>query len=395
MIAEKKYSLLVNLLLQVMFVGILLGLFRTAIPALSESIFNVPKESFIFLSTFIIAFGVIKGISNYYAGILADKYNRKNILLLGWLVALPVPFVIYFSTNWYYIILATFIIGINQGLTWSVTQIASVDITRKESRGFVVGLNEFSGYFGVAVGGILVSYMTYLFSIKIALFIFSITFILIALLYCIFLIEDTKKYANILSNENPKNIFFYVSWKNKKLFAYSQIGHIEKFLDTFIWIFFPVYLFNNGLSLIQISYIVGIYAFTWGILQIFSGLYSDYVGRNLLIIIGMLICSITLPLCLLSLEISWWMMCSFFLGVGMALLYPSISSAVNDNCDDSWRASGIGIYRFWRDTGYATGALLLGIITSFINVESGFIFVSFSMILSTLILILTLKKYGQ
>tara|TARA_B100000767_G_scaffold261503_1_gene273181 strand:- start:949 stop:2136 length:1188 start_codon:yes stop_codon:yes gene_type:complete len=395
MIAEKKYSLLVNLLLQVMFVGILLGLFRTAIPALSESIFNVPKESFIFLSTFIIAFGVIKGISNYYAGILADKYNRKNILLLGWLVALPVPFVIYFSTNWYYIILATFIIGINQGLTWSVTQIASVDITRKESRGFVVGLNEFSGYFGVAVGGILVSYMTYLFSIKIALFIFSITFILIALLYCIFLIEDTKKYANILSNENPKNIFFYVSWKNKKLFAYSQIGHIEKFLDTFIWIFFPVYLFNNGLSLIQISYIVGIYAFTWGILQIFSGLYSDYVGRNLLIIIGMLICSITLPLCLLSLEISWWMMCSFFLGVGMALLYPSISSAVNDNCDDSWRASGIGIYRFWRDTGYATGALLLGIITSLINVESGFIFVSFSMILSTLILILTLKKYGQ
>ena len=395
MIAEKKYSLLVNLLLQVMFVGILLGLFRTAIPALSESIFNVPKESFIFLSTFIIAFGVIKGISNYYAGILADKYNRKNILLLGWLVALPVPFIIYFSTNWYYIILATFIIGINQGLTWSVTQIASVDITRKESRGFVVGLNEFSGYFGVAVGGILVSYMTYLFSIKIALFIFSITFILIALLYCIFLIEDTKKYANILSNENPKNIFFYVSWKNKKLFAYSQIGHIEKFLDTFIWIFFPVYLINNGLSLIQISYIVGIYAFTWGILQIFSGLYSDYVGRNLLIIIGMLICSITLPLCLLSLEISWWMMCSFFLGVGMALLYPSISSAVNDNCDDSWRASGIGIYRFWRDTGYATGALLLGIITSFINVESGFIFVSFSMILSTLILILTLKKYGQ
>ena len=395
MIAEKKYSLLVNLLLQVMFVGILLGLFRTAIPALSESIFNVPKESFIFLSTFIIAFGVIKGISNYYAGILADKYNRKNILLLGWLVALPVPFIIYFSTNWYYIILATFIIGINQGLTWSVTQIASVDITRKESRGFVVGLNEFSGYFGVAVGGILVSYMTYLFSEKIALFIFSITFILIALLYCIFLIEDTKKYANILSNENPKNIFFYVSWKNKKLFAYSQIGHIEKFLDTFIWIFFPVYLINNGLSLIQISYIVGIYAFTWGILQIFSGLYSDYVGRNLLIIIGMLICSITLPLCLLSLEISWWMMCSFFLGVGMALLYPSISSAVNDNCDDSWRASGIGIYRFWRDTGYATGALLLGIITSFINVESGFIFVSFSMILSTLILILTLKKYGQ
>ena len=394
MIAEKKYSLLVNLLLQVMFVGILLGLFRTAVPALSESIFNVPKNSFIFLSTFIIAFGIIKCVANYYAGIFADKYNRKIVLLIGWLVAFPVPFIIYFATNWYYIIFATFIIGINQGLTWSVTQISSVDVTKNEKRGFAVGLNEFSGYFGVAIGGVLVSYMTSLFSVKVALFLFSIVFILIAFLYCIFLIEDTKKYANVFNNKNPENIFFYVTWKNKKLFAYSQAGHIEKFIDTCIWIFFPIYLFNNGITLMDISYIVGTYAFTWGILQIFSGLYSDYVGRNLLIISGMLICSIALPMCLLSLEVSWWLLCSFLLGFGMALLYPSISSAVNDNCDDSWRATGIGIYRFWRDTGYATGALGLGIVTSMINIEAGFIFVSFSIIISTLILILIIKKYG-
>ena len=394
MIAEKKYTALVNLLLQVLFVGILLGLFRTAIPALSESVFLVPKNSFIFLSTFIIAFGIIKGIANYYAGVFADKYNRKTVLLLGWLVAFPVPFIIYFATNWYYIILATFIIGINQGLTWSVTQISSVDITKNENRGFIVGLNEFSGYFGVAIGGILVSYMTSLLTVKIALFLFSIIFILIATLYCIFLVKETKSYANIAFGKNPKNVFLYVTWTNKKLFAYSQAGHVEKFVDTCIWIFFPVYLFNNSVTLIEISYIVGTYTFTWGIFQIFTGLYSDYVGRNLLIISGMLICSIVLPLCLLSLEFSWWITCSFFLGLGMALLYPSISSAVNDNCDDSWRASAIGIYRFWRDTGYATGALGLGIVTSLINIEAGFIFVSFSMILSTLILIFTLKKYS-
>ena len=394
MIPENKNSLLVNFLLQVMFVGILLGLFRTAVPALSESIFNVPKNSFIFLSTFVIAFGLIKGVSNYYAGIFADKYNRKNVLLAGWIVALPVPFIIYFATSWYYIIAATFIIGINQGLTWSVTQISSVDITNKENRGFVVGLNEFSGYFGVAIGGILISYMTSLFPIKLSLFIFSIIFILIALLYCLFLIKDTKKYANISHNIDPKNIFLYVTWTNKKLFAYSQAGHIEKFIDTCIWIFFPIYLFNYGVTLLNISYIVGVYALTWGILQIFSGLYSDYIGRNILIVVGMLICAITLPLCLLSLNISWWITCSFFLGLGMALLYPSISSAVNDNCDDNWRASAIGIYRFWRDTGYATGALFIGIISSLYNIEAAFIFVSVSMILSTLILILTLKKYG-
>ena len=394
MIPENKKSLLVNFLLQVMFVGILLGLFRTAVPALSESIFNVPKNSFIFLSTFVIAFGLIKGVSNYYAGIFADKYNRKNVLLAGWIVALPVPFIIYFATSWYYIIAATFIIGINQGLTWSVTQISSVDITNKENRGFVVGLNEFSGYFGVAIGGILISYMTSLFPIKLSLFIFSIIFILIALLYCLFLIKDTKKYANISHNIDPKNIFLYVTWTNKKLFAYSQAGHIEKFIDTCIWIFFPIYLFNYGVTLLNISYIVGVYALTWGILQIFSGLYSDYIGRNILIVVGMLICAITLPLCLLSLNIIWWITCSFFLGLGMALLYPSISSAVNDNCDDNWRASAIGIYRFWRDTGYATGALFIGIISSLYNIEIAFIFVSVSMILSTLILILTLKKYG-
>ena len=392
MISEKNYSLLANLILQVMFVGILLGLFRTAIPALSESIFNVPKNSFMFLSTFIIAFGVIKGVSNYFAGIFADKYNRKNVLLIGWLIALPVPFIIYLATNWYYIILATFIIGINQGLTWSVTQIASVDITKYERRGFVVGLNEFSGYFGVAIGGILVSFMVSTMSIKIALFSFSLIFILIASLYCIFLIKDTKKYANISSEKNPKNIFSYVSFRNKKLFAYCQAGHIEKFVDTCVWIFFPIYLFNNGITLLDISYIVGTYAFTWGVLQIFSGLYSDYIGRNLLIITGMLICSISLPLCLLSLEFSWWIICSFFLGLGMALLYPSISSAVNDNCDDSWRATGIGIYRFWRDTGYASGAFGLGLVASIINIESGFIFVSFCMLISALVLILNIKK---
>ena len=395
MITEKKYTALVNSLLQVMFVGILLGLFRTVIPALSESEFSVPKNSFLFLATFIIAFGIVKGIANYYAGIFADKYNRKIVLLLGWLVAFPVPFIIYFATNWYYIILATFIIGINQGLTWSVTQISSVDITKNENRGFIVGLNEFSGYFGVAIGGILVSYIvgSGLLDPDVASFLFSMIFILIATLYCLFLIKDTKSFANISIGENPKNIFLYVTWTNKKLFAYSQAGHIEKFVDTCIWIFFPVYLFNNSVTLIEISYIVGTYAFTWGILQIFTGLYSDYVGRNLLIISGMLICSITLPLCLLNLELSWWITCSFFLGLGMALLYPSISSAVNDNCDDSWRSSAIGIYRFWRDTGYATGALGLGIVTSLINIEAGFIFVSFSMIISTLILILTLKKY--
>lgn len=394
MISEKKYFLLVNLLLQVLFVGILLGLFRTAIPALSESIFNVPKNSFIFLCTFIVAFGLVKGIANYYAGVLADKYNRKIILIYGWIIVLPVPFIIYFATNWYYIILATFIMGINQGLTWSVTQISSVDITNDKHRGFAVGLNEFSGYLGVALGGILVSYMTSLLPVKIALFSFSLIFIFIALLYCVFLIEDTKKYASTELINNPENLFFYVSWKNRKLFAYSQAGHVEKFVDTCIWIFFPIYLFNNGITLMEISFIVGTYTLTWGVLQIFTGLYSDYIGRNLLIIAGMLICSIVLPMCLLNLELSWWIMCSFFLGLGMALLYPSISSAVNDNCEDSWRASAIGIYRFWRDTGYATGALGLGIITSIINIEFGFIFVSFSMLLSTLILILTLRKYG-
>ena len=391
MIAEKKYALLVNLLLQVMFVGILLGLFRTALPALSESIFNVPRDSFIFLSMFIVAFGIVKGIANYYAGVFADKYNRKIILIIGWLVAVPVPFIIYFSTNWNSIILATFIIGINQGLTWSVTQISSVDITESERRGLSVGLNEFSGYFGVAVGGILVSYMTTLLSVKLALFSFSLIFILIAILYGIFLIEDTKKYANVIRQDNPQNIFFYVSWKNKKLFAYSQAGHIEKFVDTCVWVFFPIYLFNNGITLIEISYIVGTYAFTWGVLQIFSGLYSDYIGRNLLIVAGMLICSIFLPMCLLSLEFNWWLICSFFLGLGMALLYPSISSAVNDNCEDTWRATGIGIYRFWRDTGYATGALGLGLVASVVNIEAGFIFVSISMIMSVLILILILR----
>ena len=206
--------------------------------------------------------------------------------------------------------------------------------------------------------------------------------------------KENKNYDKLMfcKNKADKNIILKLNKYKDRLGVYTWLKkcmNSSKYLDSRLktrW--------NNGIKLIEISYIVGTYAFTWGVLQIFSGLYSDYIGRNLLIITGMLICIITLPLCLLSFELSWWLACSFLLGVGMAMLYPSISSAVNDNCDDSWRASGIGIYRFWRDTGYATGALLIGIVTSVINIEAGFIFVSFSMILSTLILILTIKKYG-
>ncbi len=389
----KNNILFFHLILQVLLVGLILGLFRTVIPALAEVDFGVPKGSFILLSTFVMSFGLVKGVSNYYAGTFSDRFNRKIVLVAGWILAIPAPLLIFYAENWYYIILATSIIGIHQGLTWSVTQISSVDITEQQSRGFAVGLNEFGGYVGVAFGGILVSYLTDLYDVRTASLIFSYFIIFIALLLITFFVNDTKKYINEentkykVDKKYIKDVFFKVSWKDKRLFSYCQSGHIEKYIDTAVWIFFPVYLYKIGMPILEISYIVGIYTVTWGVLQIFTGLYSDYVGRDKLIIFGMVICSIIIAICPIYDSFLWWSINSFILGVGMAMLYPSISSAVNDNSNEEWRATAIGVYRFWRDTGYASGAILIGIFSSIYTIESSFYFVSVIMLISVIVLI--------
>ncbi len=393
-------------LLQVLLVGMTLGMMRTVIPALAEREFGVPKGSFLMLMAFVVAFGFVKGTLNFVAGRLSERIGRKQVLLFGWLIALPIPPMIMYATSWNWIVAATILLGINQGLTWSMTQTAKLDITHPQQRGLTIGLNEFSGYFGVALAGIITAYLSQWLGARIGLMWFGMSTVVIAIITTQLWVRDTLPWAHSEARAHaagravgpvpryPKNIseypgtwevFSLMSWRDKRMLALSQAGLVEKFVDALIWVFYPVYLYQQGLSLANIGWVVGMYGFVWGGSQFVTGKLSDHIGRRWPIISGMWLCGIGVGLTLMAEGLYWWSFSAALTGLGMALLYPNLSAAVGDIAHPNWRGSAIGIYRFWRDLGYGIGALLLGVASNASGVLStGFWLVSCAMLLSGL-----------
>lgn len=397
-------SQFIHQLLQVLLVGLTIGMTRTVVPALAESDFGVPKNSFVLLSSFVVAFGLVKGSMNFVAGRLSERIGRKQVLLLGWFVALPIPVMIWFAPNWSWVVAATVLLGVNQGLTWSMTQTSKLDITRVEERGLTLGLNEFSGYVGVAVAGIATAYMASHFGARQGILIFGMTVIVLALVLTQIWVKDTLPWAKaeaakhapgitqtlrprypqgVSTNPSTKEIFSLMSWRDKRLMALSQAGLVEKFVDALVWIFYPVFLFQKGVSLPNVGWIIGFYGFVWGCSQLFTGRLSDRIGRHLLNVWGMWICGAGVAAMMLGDGVVWWATAAAVSGFGMALLYPNLSAAVADISHPSWRGSAIGIYRFWRDLGYGIGALGLGLAAHFTGeMQSAFWFVAASMFAS-------------
>jgi MFS family permease len=391
-------------LLQVMLVGFTIGMMRTVIPALSESEFGVPKNSFMLLTAFVVAFGFVKGTLNFVAGRLSERIGRKKVLLLGWIAALPIPLLVYYAPSWSWIVFATVLLGINQGLTWSMTQTAKLDITRADQRGFTIGLNEFSGYVGLAIAGIITAYLATALGARTGLLVFGLTTVLLAILLTLLWVKDTLPWAkveaakhkagltitakprypaNISANPDTWEVFTLVSWRDKRLAAISQAGMVEKFVDALVWVFYPVFLYQRGMSLPQIGWIVGVYGFVWGGSQFFTGKLSDHIGRHKPNVLGMWICGAGVAMMLFNQGVAWWSFSAAVSGFGMALLYPNLSAAVADISHPNWRGSAIGIYRFWRDLGYGIGALGLGLAAHFSgSVEAAFWFVALSMFVS-------------
>lgn len=379
-------------LLQVLFVGLTLGLMRTVVPALAESEFGVPRTSFMLLVSFVVAFGAVKGMLNFVAGALAARIGRRAVLILGWLSAIPIPFMVAYATHWYWIVAATALLGVNQGLTWSMTQTAKLDLTRAHERGTAIGLNEFAGYVGVAIAGIVTAYLTQYFGARAGLFAFGVAIIALAVLLSVVAVRETLPWAHTQARHAHRSgagdlslhaVFMQVSWRDRQLAALTQAGLVEKFVDALVWVFYPVFLFQRGLSLADIGWIVGIYGFTWGIAQLFTGRLSDRIGRRRPIAFGMWLCALGVALMLALDTRGGWSVAAFVAGLGMALLYPTLSAAVADYAHPQWRGVAIGVYRFWRDLGYAIGALALGLVallTDFLS--AGFIFVSVAMCLS-------------
>ncbi|AOU98830.1 MFS transporter [Acidihalobacter yilgarnensis] len=366
--------------LQVVFVGLTLGTERTVLPALSAD-FGVSKGAFLWLASFVIAFGFVKGLVNFAAGTMADRIGRKRVLLLGWLAALPIPFLLLYAQSWGWVVIANVFLGISQGLAWSVTVISMVDLARTEQRGLAVGINEFGGYAAMGVAGLTTGVLATAYGPRVALFGFSLGVILLAALTTLWFVRETLGFAHAESrahregrHDGPKaripqtrseqpgawEIFLLVSFRHPTLRALSQAGVINKVADTLVWILFPIYLHQRGLGLIGIGWITGVYAAVWGISQLWSGPLSDRIGRKWLIASGLWLLALGILGVLLLQGLTLWLAAAALMGTGMAMLYPNIIAAVNDISDPHWRGASLGAYRYWRDTGYAIGGLLLG-----------------------------------
>lgn len=391
-----------HLLLQILFVGISLGTLRTVVPALATTEFGLPENSYVLLTLFVVAFGLVKAILNFISGRWSEKIGRKKVLIIGWLFSIPIPLLIYFGNSWNYVIAATVLLGINQGLCWSMTQASKLDFVHQNERGLAIGLNEAFGYLGLAIAGIATAQLATTIGARLSLLLIGMSTSLIAICMTIIFVKESlpwvqedKNELRLFENETVTSssqlttlqLLMRMSWKDKRLMAICQAGLVEKFVDALVWILYPVFLLQLGISLQNIGWVVGIYGIVWGLSQPFSGWLSDRIGRHYLSIWGMWISGAGVAAILIKSNINWYLFSAGLSGFGMAMLYPNLSASVADLADKSWRGSAIGIYRFWRDLGYAIGALIIGILVQLSqSIEVAFMFVAIAMFISGTVL---------
>jgi len=400
-------------LLQVFFVGLTIGLQRTVIPALAETEFGVVQGSMTAIFAFIVSFGIVKGVMNFVSGRLSERVGRRRVLIWGWLVALPIPFMILWAPSWGWIVAANVLLGINQGFCWSMTVTAKMDIVKASERGLATGFNEFAGYGGVALAGLMTGYLASYFDPRMSPFVFGLVVILMALASGALAFTETLPYAQaetarhksgastgprpryVEGPESPTagQIFALVTWRNRTFMALAQAGSVEKFVDALMWALVPVFMVARGASLIEIGWVTGIYGFVWGGSQLWSGPLSDVFGRKWPTVAGFFLCSGGVLAFPFLGGVTGWTVAAAVTGIGMALLYPTLIAALGDIAHPSWRGSALGVYRFWRDLGYAIGALAMGLIADASGVlEAGFWLTGAAMALSGLWLIVAMEE---
>jgi MFS family permease len=350
------------------FVGGMVGIERTVVPLIGSEEFGIASTTIVV--SFIVSFGIVKALANLVSGQLADAWGRKRVLVLGWLAGLPVPFMIMWAPSWGWVVAANALLGINQGLAWSMTVLMKVDLVGPKSRGLAVGLNEFAGYLAVGVTAFLTGYLASRYGLRPVPIYPGVGYAVLGAILSITLVRDTREHVRLeaaaaAQQSIPasfREIFMLTSFRDRNLFAASQAGLVNNLNDGMSWGIFPLFFASFGLGVERIGILKAIYPAIWGILQIATGQLSDRWGRKGLIVAGMWIQSGGLFLTSATRQFEWWLVGSLLLGLGTAMVYPTLIAAVSDAAHPTWRARSLSVYRFWRDLGYAIGALSAGII---------------------------------
>jgi MFS family permease len=360
------------------FVGAMVGLERTVLPLLGEQEFGLSSKTAI--TSFIVSFGVTKAVINLVAARLSDRIGRKPILVAGWAFALPVPFLIIHAPAWWWIDLANVLLGANQAMAWSMTVIMKVDLVGPKRRGLALGLNEFAGYFAVGAMSWITGYIAGHYALRPQPFYLGIAISVIGLLMSVLLIRETRGHVSLESRSDPRapmsrapslgRIFYVTSLGNVSLFAACQAGLVNNLNDGMSWGLYPLYFAALGLGVQRIGVVKAVYPICWGLLQIGTGPLSDRHGRKGLIAWGMIIQAVGIWLTVLVPVYGAWLVAAALQGLGTAMVYPTLLAAITDHAHPTWRASSLGVYRFWRDLGYAVGALLSGLVADLVGLEA-------------------------
>jgi len=351
------------------FVGAMIGMERAILSPIAEQVFQLAAKTAVL--SFIVVFGVTKALTNYLAGRLADRFGRKHVLVAGWLVAAPVPFLLMWAPSWGWVLAANALLGVSQGLTWSITVIMKIDLAGPLNRGLAMGLNEFAGYFAVAASALATGYVAAHFGLRPEPFYLGVAFVALGLALSALAVRETRGHAaaeGALAGELPpgalpthREVFWRTTLLDRDLSSVSQAGLVNNLNDGMAWGLFPLVFTAARMSLEQVGWLAALYPATWSVMQLFTGAWSDRVGRKWLIAGGMWVQAAGIAIVVSAAGFTGFALGATLLGVGTAMVYPTLLAAIGDVAHPSWRASSVGVYRLWRDSGYAVGALLAGV----------------------------------
>jgi MFS family permease len=379
------------------FVGATIGMERSILPALAEEDFGLRARTA--MLSFIVVFGVVKALTNYFAGRISDRVGRRRVLVVGWLVALPVPFFLMWAPTWAWILVANVLLGVSQGLTWSTTVIMKIDLAGPSQRGLAMGLNEFAGYVAVALSALATGALADAYGLRPEPFYLGVGFVVLGFLLSALFVRETKEHVALEAGAATqglaaREVFARATWSDRNLSAISQAGLVNNLNDGMAWGLFPLVYAAAGLDLARIGSLAAMYPAVWGLAQLVTGALSDRIGRKVLIVVGMWVQAIGIGVVIVSSTYGGFALGDVLLGIGTAMVYPTLLAAIGDVAHPTWRASAVGVYRLWRDLGYAVGALLAGLVADALGIASAVWCVAAITLASGVVVLVRMRERG-